>query len=162
MGKRILNDQLIKRFRDHLIEREMSGATVEKYCRDVTAFTRFANGDAVCKTLVISYKNKLKDDGYAVRSINSMIAGINSLFSFLRWYDCRVKPLRLQREIFCPEEKELSKNEFQRLVNTATAKNNERLCLILQTIGGTGIRISELEFITVEAVKKGEATVSCK
>ena len=91
-----------------------------------------------------------------------MIASLNSLFSFLGWTDCRVKSIKLQRQIYCPEEKELTKAEYMRLVNTAKQKGNERLNLILQTICGTGIRVSELQYITVEAVKNGEAIVSLK
>lgn len=119
-------------------------------------------GDTVTKELAIAYKNKLKDDSYKLRSINSMLASINNLFAFLGWHDLKVKSIKVQQQIFCPEEKELTKAEYVRLVNTAKAKHNERLCLILQTICGTGIRVSELQFITVEAAKRGEATVSCK
>ena len=125
------------------------------------AFVLYADGE-ITKETVIAYKQGLIDDGYAVRSINSMLASLNSLFSFLGWNDCKVKSIKLQRQIYCPEEKELTKAEYMRLVDTAKQKGNERLNLILQTICGTGIRVSELQFITVEAVKKGEATVSLK
>ena len=91
-----------------------------------------------------------------------MLASINSLFAFLGWHDLKVKSIKLQQQIYCPEEKELTKVEYTRLCRTAEKKHNERLNLILQTICGTGIRVSELQFITVEAVKLGEATVSCK
>ena len=97
---------------------------------------------------------------YAVRSINSILASVNSLFAFLGWTDCKVKSIKLQRQVYCPEEKELTKAEYTRLVNTAKQKGNERLNLILQTICGTGIRVSELQYITVEAVKCSEAVVS--
>ena len=91
-----------------------------------------------------------------------MLASLNGLFSFLGWEDCRVKSVKLQRQIYCPEEKELTKAEYMRLVDTAKQKGNERLNLILQTICGTGIRVSELQYITVEAVKNREATVALK
>ena len=162
MKGRILSKALLAKFREHLILEERSEATIEKYCRDVYAFNTYADGAEITKELAIAYKNKLKDDGYAVRSINSMLASINSLFAFLGWHDLKVKSIKVQQQIFCPEEKELTKAEYMRLVNTAKAKHNERLCLILQTICGTGIRVSELQFITVEAAKRGEATVSCK
>ena len=90
------------------------------------------------------------------------MASLNSLFAFLGWSDCRVKSIKLQRQIYCPEEKELTKAEYMRLVNTAKQKNNERLSLILQTICGTGIRVSELQYITAEAVKNGKAVISLK
>ena len=162
MKGRILTKALLAKFKEHLIMEERSGATIEKYCRDVATFADYSDGGAVTKELAIAYKTKLKDDGYAVRSINSMLASINSLFAFLGWHDLKVKTIKVQQQIFCPEEKELTKAEYMRLVNTAKAKHNERLCLILQTICGTGIRVSELQFITVEAAKRGEATVSCK
>lgn len=162
MKGRIITEALLAKFRDHLLLEERSGATVEKYCRDAAAFAEYADGSAVTKELAIAYKTKLKDNGYAVRSINSMLASINSLFAFLGWHDLKVKSIKVQQQIFCPEEKELTKAEYMRLVNTAKAKHNERLCLILQTICGTGIRVSELQFVTVEAAKRGEATVSCK
>ena len=91
-----------------------------------------------------------------------MLASINSLFSFLGWHDLKVKSLKLQQQVFCPEEKELTKAEYARLCRAAERKHNERLNLILQTICGTGIRVSELQYITVEAVKQGEAVVNCK
>ena len=162
MKGRILTKALLDRFEEHLILEERSEATVEKYCRDAHVFMAYADGAEITKELAIVYKNRLKDDGYKVRSINSMLASINSLFAFLGWHDLKVKSIKVQQQIFCPEEKELTKAEYMRLVNTAKAKHNERLCLILQTICGTGIRVSELQFITLEAAKRGEATVSCK
>ena len=157
--KEITTD-IIKSFNDYLISEEKSQATIEKYLRDARAFADFSQGCEITKETSISFKQKLIDSGFAVRSVNSMIASLNSLFSFLGWNDLRVKNIRLQQEIFRPEEKELSKNEYERLCKTALKRHNERLCLILQTICGTGIRVSELQFITVEAVRNGEARVS--
>lgn len=161
MKGRFLTAEMIAEFREHLILEERSEATVEKYIRDVTAFSAFANGGEISKETVIAYKKHLQDS-YAVRSINSMLASINSLFVFLGWHDLKVKSIKLQQQIYCTEEKELTKAEYTRLCRTAERKHNERLNLILQTICGTGIRVSELQYITVEAVKQGEATVSCK
>ena len=143
-------------------EEEKSENTIEKYLRDVRAFAEYLSGAEITKETVIAYKNKLLSENYAVRSMNSMLASLNSLFSFLGWSDCKVKSIKLQRQIYCSEEKELTKAEYIRLVHTAKQKGNERLNLILQTICGTGIRVSELQFITVEAVKNGEAVVSLK
>lgn len=162
MKGRILTSEAIERFEKYLQEEEKSKNTIEKYLRDIRAFIAYLDGTEVAKEAIISYKNKLLSENYAVRSINSMLASINSLFSFLGWSDCKVKSIKLQRQIYCPEEKELTKAEYMRLVNTAKQKGNERLNLILQTICGTGIRVSELRFITVESVKCGEATVSLK
>jgi site-specific recombinase XerD len=141
---------------------KISENTIEKYIRDVRAFSDHTNGTEITKETVIAYKNKLISDNYAVRSINSMVASLNGLFSFLGWTDLKVKSIKLQRQIYCPEEKELTKAEYMRLVNTAKQKGNERLNLLIQTICGTGIRVSELSYITVEAVKCGEAVVSLK
>lgn len=161
MKGHFLTRKEIERFRNYLRDEEKSENTLGKYIRDVTAFSEFCDG-AITKDTVIAYKQNLIDSGYAVRSINSMLASLNSLFSFLGWYELRVKSLKVQQQVFCSEEKELTKAEYVRLCRTAEEKQNQRLCLILQTICGTGIRVSELQFITVEAVRKGEATVSLK
>ena len=127
----------------------------------MTALSAFCDG-TITKDTVIAYKQNLIDSGYAVRSINSMLAKYKQSVFFLGWYELRVKSLKVQQQVFCSEEKELTKAEYERLCRTAEKKQNERLCLILQTICGTGIRVSELQFITVEAVRKGEAMVSLK
>ena len=161
MKGRIITAKTIAEFKEHLILEERSEITVEKYIRDVKAFSAYTQNSDITKETVIAYKKHLQEN-YAVRSVNSMLASINSLFSFLGWHDLRVKSLKLQQQVFCPEEKELTKAEYARLCRTAERKHNERLNLILQTICGTGIRVSELQFITVEAVKQGEAVVNCK
>ena len=162
MKKRIITKEIIEDFQNHLVKEEKSPATVEKYLRDVYSFCEYIKNQTITKENVILYKQRLISDGFAVRSINSMIASLSSLFSFLGWEDLKVKSIKLQKEIFCSEEKELTKSEYERLCRTAEKKHNERLSLIIQTICGTGIRVSELEFITVEAVRRGEARVSCK
>ena len=162
MKKRILNEAIIQKFNTHLLEEERSEKTIEKYNRDIASLRRFAAEREISKELVIAYKQYLIESGYAERSVNSMLAAINSLFQFLEWYDCRVKAIKLSPEIYRPDEKELTRNEYERLVNTAMKQGKEKLAVILQTICGTGIRISELQFITVEAVKRGEAKVHCK
>lgn len=161
MKGRFITAKTIAEFREHLILEERSEITVEKYIRDVKAFSAYAQNTAVTKEIVIAYKKHLQEN-YAVRSVNSMLASINSLFAFLGWHDLRVKSLKLQQQVFCPEEKELTKAEYARLCRTAERNHNERLNLILQTICGTGIRVSELRYITVEAIKQGEAVVNCK
>ena len=148
-------------FREHLILEERSVATIQKYIRDVKAFMAYAQNSAITKETVIAYKKYLQEN-YAVRSANSMLASINSFFSLFGWNDLKVKSLKLQQQVYCPEEKELTKAEYTRLCKAAQRRHNERLNLILQTICGTGIRVSELQFITVEAAKCGEAVVRCK
>lgn len=162
MKGRFLTDQVLTEFSAHLKNEEKSKNTTEKYLRDVRMFAAHFRGTEITKEMVIAYKSKLLAEHYAVRSVNSMLASLNSLFTFLGWSDCKVKSMKLQRQIYCPEEKELTKAEYLRLVNTAKRKGKERLNLILQTICGTGIRVSELEYITVEAATSGKAVVALK
>lgn len=162
MQKRILTAEALQSFENYLRREEKSQNTVSKYMHDARELCAYANGYEVTKETVTAYKNRLIEQGYAVRSINSMLASVNSMLAFLGWNDCRVKSIKLQRQLCCPEEKELTKEEYTRLVNAAKRKGNERLNLILQTICGTGIRVSELRFITVEAVRRASATVSLK
>ena len=152
-------DQL-KSFAMYLRQDEKSKATQEKYLRDVGVFCRFAGSREVTKELVMAWKKELVEQGYAPRSINSMLASVNSLLSFLGWHECRVKNIRLQRQTYCTEERELTKTEYLRLLTAA--QENLKLNLVLQTICGTGIRVSELQYFTVEAVKRGQIVVSCK
>lgn len=162
MKTKILTQKIISDFKKHLILEERSSVTVEKYVRDTIAFYEFLQVGNLTREAAIAYKQKLIKDGYAVRSINSMLASINSLFDFLGLCDLKLKTVKTQQQIYCSEEKELTKAEYMRLCRAAEKKCNERLNLILQTICGTGIRVSELQFITVEAVRQGEASVSCK
>ena len=162
MKTQVITEKVIKAFAAYLKNEEKSKNTIEKYLRDVQKFSEYMNGLNISKEDVIAYKDKLLSENFAVRSINSMIASVNCLLCFLGLPDFKVKSIKLQRQIYCPEEKELTKEEYIRLVNTAKRAGNERLNLLLQTICGTGIRVSELQYITVEAVKYGEAIVSLK
>ena len=161
MKGRILTEREIATFAEYLKSEEKSENTVEKYIRDVKAFAAYAGNLEIHKETVIAYKRQISES-YAIRSINSMVASLNSLFSFLGWTDLKVKSIKIQQRIYCSEEKELTKAEYARLVNIARQKGNERLSLLIQTICGTGIRVSELQYITVEAVRCGEAVVSLK
>ena len=125
MEERNLTNCQIKRFSDYLVREEKSNATYEKYLRDVRSFQEFAGNSLVTKELVVAWKKKLMERGYAVRSINSMLASVNSLLGFLGWHDCKVKNIRLQRQTYCAEEKELTKAEYLRLLEAS--KRNEQL-----------------------------------
>jgi integrase/recombinase XerD len=160
MEERILDQARIREFEVNLIREEKSTATCEKYLRDVRCFARFAGERAVTKEIVVAWKKELIAQGYAVRSVNSMLASVNSFLGFLGWHECKVKNIRLQRQTYCTEDKELTKAEYLRLLSAS--KTNEQYNLVLQTICGTGIRVSELRYFTVEAVQSGEITVSCK
>ena len=161
MKKRIITNQTIKSFERHLIENEKAEATIQKYMRDIRCFVEYAEDRLLDKRILLDYKRMLEQT-YAVRSGNSMIAALNAFFRFLGWHDLCVKQFKVQKEAYCSEDRELTKEEYAALVRTAEQKKNERLSLVVQTICGTGIRVSELQSITVEAVKRGEAVVSCK
>lgn len=161
MEKRIITETLLLSFVQSLYNDEKSRVTIEKYKRDIQKFVLYSGGQEINKPLILAYKAELEKQ-YAVTSANSMLAAINTLFRFAGWYDLCVKQFKVQKAVYSPEEKELTKKEYEALIRTARAKQNERLSLIIQTICGTGIRVSELEYITVEAIKKGEAIVSCK
>ena len=162
MDRLVIDDRIINCFRNNLRLEEKSENTIEKYVRDIKAFWQYVGDKLVTKEIVIGYKEYLLSSGYAVRSINSMVASLNSFFTFEGCEYLKIKTIKEQQRIFCPENKELTKEAYTRLLNAAAAKGNIRLKLILQTICGTGIRVSELKFITVEAVKNGEAFVFCK
>ena len=160
MEERTINNCQIQDFSDYLVREERSNATCEKYIRDIHVFWMFSGNNQVTKELVVAWKKELVEKGYAVRSINSMLASVNSFLGFLGWHDCKVKNIRLQQQTYCAEEKELTKAEYLRLLEAS--KGNEQLNLVIQTICGTGIRVSELRYFTVEAVRQGEVTVNCK
>lgn len=162
MGELIITKEKIEEFKHYLRLEEKSENTIEKYLRDIHAFWKYVGEQIVTKELAIAYKEHLLSDEYAVRSVNSMIASLNSFFTFAGCEHLKIKTIKEQRQIFCSEDKELTKEEYTRLLNAAERNGNKRLNLILQTICGTGIRVSELKFITVESVKKGEAFVFCK
>ncbi len=161
MRERIITEKLILNFGAELRNDEKSNNTIEKYLRDVRCFATFAGDSTIEKALVLEYKSQLEKE-YALASANSMLAAINSFFKFVGWIDLCVKQFKLQQKTYCAEESELTKQEYIALVRAAEHKKNERLSLLIQTICSTGIRVSELAFITVEAIKRGEAAVSCK
>ena len=160
MEQKRITEEAIQAFRQYLIRDEKSAVTVEKYLRDVRAFQAFIGETPVEKELVIHYKNHLLEESYAVRSINSMLASVNSFLIFMDWPDCKVKSLKVQRQVYCAEEKELTKAEYERLLKAAEKK--EQLRLVMETICSTGIRVSELKYFTAEAVRRGEVVVRCK
>ena len=159
--KRILATDKMQDFEVYLRNEERSAATIEKYMRDVRYFAMFIGDTEISKQTVLEYKSRLGET-YAVASANSMIAALNCFLRFCGWHDLCVKQFKIQREVYCSEEKELTRAEYIRLLEAANAKHNERLNLIIQTICGTGIRVSELQYITVEALQNGEAIVNCK
>ena len=140
----------IELYKEYLISEEKSEVTVEKYTRDVSAFSRWLDCGELNKTAVLHYKQELMET-YAPTTVNSVLASLNGFFEFNERYDLKVKNLKVQKQIFCQKDKELTKAEYDRLLKAAREKKNERLYLVMQTICSTGIRVSELRFITVDA-----------
>ncbi len=159
--KKMINTQMLACFEEHLKSEERSERTIEKYMRDVRAFLLYLRDEPLDRERVLDYKSKLKET-YAITSANSMLAALNAFFRFCGWHGLCVRQFRVQREAYCKKEKELTREEYKRLLSVAASKGKERLNLIIQTICGTGIRVSELRYITVEALQNGEATVNCK
>ena len=156
-----ITEKLIKNFKEYLLNEEKSVATLEKYIRDITAFMIWCRNKDMTKGLVLEYKQKLTEK-YAPASVNSILSSLNSFFSYNEWYELKVKALKIQKQIFTNQEKELTKVEYERLLMTAKQRKNKRLYFVMQTICATGIRVSELKSITVEAIRCGQATINCK
>ena len=152
---------LVRDYENYLVEEERSRNTITKYMRDLKSYFIFLQGEAVTKESLVCWKEKLTQT-YLPASVNSMLAAVNGFLEWAGYPQYRVKPLKIQREIFTKPEKELSKEEYNRLVKAAEEKQNCRLALILQTICATGIRVSELQFITLETARTGRTVVDCK
>ena len=160
MTENTVSYQHLMAFREVLVREEKSPATVEKYLRDARVFAAYVADREITTELTLHYKQELQQRQYSLRSVNSMLAALNRLLEFLGRGDCRVRALRCQRQIYCAPEKELTKAEYMRLVEAS--KGQKQLNLVIQTICGTGIRISELKCFTLEEVRRGEVTVRCK
>lgn len=149
---------LIQRYAGHLCDQERSAATIQKYVHDLTALSTFLDGRPMTKGLLLEWKEGLIGR-YAPASVNAMLAAVNRFLTFLGRNDLRLRPLKIQRALFLPADKELTRADYIRLVQAAQRGDNARLALVIQTICATGIRVSELRFITVEAVQTGRAEV---
>lgn len=149
---------LIRRYASYLQEQERGSATIQKYTRDLTALRKHLAGAPLTKGALVRWKEGLSQT-HAPASVNSMLAAVNGFLRFMGWREMAVKLLKIQRPLFCDEERELSRAEYIRLVHAAQKAGDLRLSLLLQTICATGIRVSELPFITVEAVAAGRAVI---
>ncbi len=158
---RKITTKTLEDYKNYLINEEKEEITIEKYIRDIRVFNEWLEYTELAKAKVLEYKNKLIEK-YAPATVNSVISSLNGFFKYNEWYDLQVKSLKIQRRVFCQKEKELSAYEYDRLLQAALDKKNERLYLIMQTICAMGLRVSELRFVTAEAVRKGEALVKLK
>lgn len=144
-----------------LLADERTAGTIAKYRRDLTAFARWLGGRPVSKENSTGWKAHLLNRGYAPRTVNSMLAAVNGFFRFAGW-NIKVKFLKIQRQLFRDATRELNRAEYTQLLAAARSNGQERLALIMETLCATGIRISELRYITVAATQQGKATISLK
>lgn len=152
----------IMKFRTHLIAEERCTGTIEKYLRDVSNFAVWLDGRVVTKEMVTGWKVHLQKQGYQPVTINSMLVAVNGYLDFIGKSDCRVRLLRIQRKSFRDRDRELTREEYNRLFAAAQKQGKMRLALLLETICATGVRVSEVRYITVEAAQRGRAEISLK
>lgn len=152
---------MVDRYVQYLLQEEKSPATCRQYEREIRQFVTFMDGRELSKMSMIAYKDYLRDHRKATGA-NAVLVAVNGFLSFIGREDLRVRLLRVQQQVFVPKEKEITKEDYRRLVGVARKKKNERLALLIETICSTGIRVSELRFITAEAVWKGEAVICMK
>jgi len=157
-----ISEEWLAAFEHHLRLEEREPATIEKYLRDVRAFAAWLEERPLNKEAAVAWKEYLLAKCYAPSTVNSMLIAVNQFFKFQHWDELCVKTVRVQRQIFRRRDKELTKNEYVRLLETAHSLGRERLALLMETICATGIRVSEVKYITVEAARAGRAEVALK
>ena len=162
MQEYTLTSEKVTEFGKYLKASERSSGTVEKYLRDVNHFMTWLDGKNVTREQTASWKEYLTEKGYSPITINSMLASIHAFYKFAGWENCRVCFLRVQRQMFREQKKELTKNEYMKLAETARTQKKERLAMLIETICATGIRVSEVKYLTVESLKQGQAVISLK
>ena len=154
MESKIMTIEQLHSFRAYLRDEERSEATVEKYLCEVTQFSAYLNGNEVTKAAAAEWKEHLLNEG--------KLTALDRFFDFLGWDDCKVKHLKLQRRLFRDDSRELTKDEYERLIAAAEESGRERLALLIESICGTGIRVSEVQYLTVEAARQGKAEIYLK
>ncbi len=162
MEKRYIKPKEIEKFRKHLQEEERAASTIEKYLHDLQQFVFWLGKREVSKETVVCWKAELCRRGRAAVTVNGALASLHSFFRFMGWEDYRVKYLKRQRQLFRDGSRDLSKEEYHRLLEGAEQQGDKRTRLLIETICSTGIRVSELRYITVEAAKRGRADISLK
>lgn len=162
MYEHILTEERIAAYGRDLATEERSHGTIENYLRHVRIFSAWLNGVPVTKEQTAGWKEYLLSQGYAPTTINSMLAALNGLFRFLGWDECRVKFLKVQRRLFRDAGRELTRPEYEHLLETAKERGQDRLVLLMEAICATGMRVSEVRYITVEAAQRGRAEISLK
>lgn len=161
MNNKMITKELLTSFGAFLYNEERSENTIEKYMRDIRAFASYACGKKLQKEEVLAYK-RLLCEKYAPASVNSILSSLNALFSFMNRFDLKVKTLKIQRRIFADKARELTRSEYEKLLTAAKSRRDERLYYLMQTIANTGIRVSEVKYVTCDAVRAEQATINCK
>lgn len=154
----LMNKEMIENYRRKLREDERAENTINKYIRDIKDFYMFLDGKEINKEIVMEYKQRLSNN-YKGTSANSMLAAVNGFLSFMGQDNLKVKFFKIQKKTFRDKDRELSKEEYARLIKAAGSKGNERLSLLMQSICTMGIRVSEHKFITAEALRTGRITI---
>lgn len=162
MNIRILSTEQITAYDTYLRIEERAAGTREKYLRDVQAFVCWLNGAAVTKEAVTSWKERLLAEHRAPSTVNAALSALNGLFRFLGWEDCRTRFVRVQRRLFRDPARELTRPDYDRLIAAARELGRDRLALVMEAICSTGVRVSEIRYLTVEAVQRGRAEISLK
>ena len=162
MKKYMVTAEQIAAYARYLRREERSAATTDKYLRDVRSFARWLDGGPVTKEAVTGRKERLLAEHRAPSTVNAALSALNGLFRFLGWEDCRTKFLKIQRRMFRDQSRELSRADYDRLIATAQERGQHRLALLMEAICATGIRVSEVSYITVEAVQRGRAEIHLK
>ena len=162
MESKIMTTEQLHSFRAYLRDEERSEATVEKYFCEVTQFAAWLNNTEVTKAAVAEWKEHLLSEGYEPSTVNGKLTAMDRFFDFMGWSDCKVKHLKLQRRLFRDDSRELTKDEYERLIAAAEESGRERLALLMEAICGTGIRVSEVQYLTVEAAQQGKAEIYLK
>lgn len=161
MKKHIITQTTINDYKNHLIESEKASLTTTKYLHEVRLLMGYLAGEPVSKIKLLHYRDKLLEKHH-VRTVNGKLSAINSYLTYAGVNDCKVKLLKVQRKSFIDDDRELTEAEYRRLLTAAKEKKKNRLYHIILTIGATGIRVSELQLITLEAVRNGKAEIRLK
>lgn len=162
MNDYMITADLISAYGRYLKQEERTPATLEKYLRDVRAFALWLDGEAVTREAVTGWKERLLAERRAPSTVNAALSALNGLFRFLGWEGCRARFVKVQRRLFRDPARELTRPDYDRLITTARELGKERLALVMETICATGVRVSELRYLTVEAVQRGRAEISLK
>lgn len=156
-----MDNEKLKSFENFLIEEEKSVLTRKKYIRDVNIFLQWNGNKKIDRSCILAYKKYLIEK-YKLSSVNSMLSSLNSYFAYLKCDNLKVKTVKQQKSVYLSIDKELTKMEYFLLINEAEKSGNSRLSLLMQTICSTGIRVSELQYITVDSIEICVAEIMCK